>query len=77
MINKFVKLIPECEDWEAWYFNGMLIAEGHKVRVEDILDALANVLPNIFETIVISDEKAEYGFKNNLSDMIFTGYSKI
>lgn len=69
--HKFIKLYPECEDWEAWYMDGKLIAEGHSVRVEDILDAISNVFPNIIkESIEISDEKAEIGFTESLKDML-------
>lgn len=67
-INQFTKLLSS--DWEAWYLNGKLIAEGHSVRVENILDSLADILPNTYDAIQISDEKAEEGFKDNLEDMI-------
>ena len=69
--HEFVKLYPECGDWEAWYMDGKLIAEGHTVRVEDILDAISNVFPNIVnESIEISDERAEIGFTDDLKDML-------
>lgn len=69
--HKFVKLYPECGDWEAWYMDGKLIAEGHTVRVEDILDAISNVFPNMIKkSIEISDEKAEIGFTKDLKDML-------
>jgi len=67
IINQFTKLMSS--DWEAWYLNGKLIAEGHSVRVERILDILADILPNKYEAIQISDELAEEGFNDNLSDM--------
>ena len=72
IINEFTKLSPESGDWEAWYLNGKLIAEGHSVRVEDILDALSDILLNTYKTIEISDEKAEEGFEVNLEDMCIT-----
>jgi len=68
--HEFVRLSPECGDWEAWYLNGKLIAEGHHVRVTDILDALSNVFPNTYKCIEISDEKAEEGFTKDLKDML-------
>jgi len=68
--HKFVCLHPECGDWEAWYLDGKLIAEGHNVRVEDILDALTDILPNTYTSVEISDEKAEKGFTIDLKDMI-------
>lgn len=69
-MNNFVRLSPECGDWEAWYLNGKLIAEGHHVRVTDILDAVADIFPNTVETKYISDELAEMGFSKDLKDMI-------
>ena len=68
--HKFVKLYPECGDWEAWYMDGKLIAEGHTVRVEDILDAISNVFPNTYKSIGISDERAEEGFELELKNML-------
>lgn len=70
MIHELTRLSPECGDWEAWYLNGKLIAEGHSVRVADILDALADVFPNTYKFIEISDEKAEMGFTKELKDML-------
>lgn len=69
-VNKFIRLSPECGDWEAWYLNGKLIAEGHRVRVEDILDALNDIFPNTYNLIEISDEKAEIGFTEDLKSML-------
>lgn len=69
-MNEFTRVCPECGDWEAWYINGKLIAEGHRVRAEDLLDAIADVFPNTVKYIEISDRKAEMGFKENLEDMI-------
>jgi len=68
--HEFVKLYPECGDWEAWYMDGKLITEGHKVMVDEILDIISNVFPNTYESIEISDEKAEEGFTEDLKDML-------
>jgi len=68
--HEFVRLSPESGDWEAWYLNDKLIAEGHRVETEDILDAIADILPNTYESIEISDEKAEKGFTKELKDML-------
>jgi len=70
IINQFTKLMSS--DWEAWYMNGKLIAEGHIVRVESILDALTDIFPNTYDSIEISDEIAEEGFSENLEDMNIT-----
>lgn len=67
---EFVKVFPECCDWEGWYMNGKLIAEGHTVRVCNLLDAINDVFPNTYKSVYISDEKAEMGYKENLEDMI-------
>ena len=69
-MNNFVKIIPESEDWEAWYLNGKLIAEGHTVKASDLLDAVADIFPNNIEYVQIPDEIAEQGFDDNLEDML-------
>lgn len=68
--NKFTVLYPECGDWEAWYLNGKLIAEGHSVSAENLLHAISDIFPNTIENIEISDEKAECGFTKYLDGMI-------
>jgi len=68
--HKFVRLSPECGDWEAWYMDGKLIVEGHRARIDDFLDAIIDVFPNTHKSIEIPDEKAEEGFEVNLEDMI-------
>ncbi len=67
--HQFIKLIPESGDWEAWYLDGKLIAQGHKIKVKDILNAISHIFPNTYKTIEITDEKAEEGFSENLKDM--------
>jgi hypothetical protein len=67
---EFVNVHPKCGDWEGWYMNGKLIAEGHTVRVIDFLDAINDVFPNTYKLIEIDDEKAEIGYTENLDDMI-------
>lgn len=70
--NVFTRITPVSGDWEAWYLNGKLIAEGHTVNAWDLIDGIADVFPNEIQTIEISDEKAEIGFSENLSDMLNT-----
>lgn len=69
-MTKFTLVCPACGDWEALYMDGKLVAEGHSLRVMDVLDAIANVLPNKFIYKEISDERAEEGFSIDLNDMI-------
>ncbi len=66
---KFTRVSPDSGDWEAWYMDGKLIAEGHRVRVVDILNAINDVFTNKCEAFYIDDEKAEMGFTKELSDM--------
>ena len=69
-MTNFTLVCPECGDWEALYMDDMLIAEGHSLRVCDILDAISRVFPNKFEQKWISDDRAEEGFSGNLNDML-------
>lgn len=69
-MNNFAKVYPQSGDWEAWYLNGKLIAEGHKVTARDLLDALADILPNEIKSYEISDELAEQGFPKKLKDIL-------
>lgn len=67
---EFVNVSPECGDWEGWYMNGKLIAEGHSVSVDRFLEAIRDAFPNTCKLVEISDEKAEMGYTENLDDMI-------
>lgn len=69
-MKEFTLVRPECGDWEALYMDGKLIAEGHSLRVMDVLDAVSNVFPNRVSYKEVSDERAEEGFSENLSDMV-------
>lgn len=70
IVSRFTKVIPCLGDWEAWYLDGRLIAEGHSVRAEDILNALEDILPNKIEYIEISDSIAEMGFSKDLDNLL-------
>lgn len=50
--------------------DGKLIAEGHSVRIQDILDGISGVFPSTYKIIEISDEKAEEGFSENLEEVL-------
>ena len=68
--RQFVIVSPESGDWEALYMDGKLIAEGHSLRVIDVLDAIADVLLNEVSYDEISDERAENGFDKYLCNML-------
>lgn len=54
----FTFIASDCGDWEGLYANGKLIAEGHSVRAIDVLDAIADILPNRVERICVSEDVA-------------------
>lgn len=69
-MNEFVMVSCESGDWEGLYLNGKLVAEGHSVRLEDVLDAIADVFPNKYSYEEISDDFAEeHGWSDNLEGM--------
>lgn len=68
-MTTFTLVCPESGDWEALYMDGKLVADGHSLRVRDVLDAISSVLPNKFIYKEISDERAEKGFSSDLNDM--------
>ena len=67
---EFVTLASESGDWEALYMDGKLIAEGHSLRVAEVLDAISDRVPNKYQYMHVSDDKAEQGFTNNLAEML-------
>jgi len=60
---------PNCGDWEALYIDGKLFAEGHSLLARDIFDSLTDVFPNKYHCFEISDERAEEGFPEKISDL--------
>ena len=69
MKTKFTLVSCESGDWEALYINDKLAAEGHNIRVRDVIDSINGILPNEYNEIEISDEIAETGMTNNLNDL--------
>lgn len=69
MKTKFTLVRCESGDWEALYINDRLAAEGHNIRVRDVIDSINGILPNEYNEIEISDEIAETGMTNNLNDL--------
>ena len=68
-MTKFTFVSAECGDWQALYIDDKLAVEGHSVYAEDVLDAIADILPNKVERYEIADEVAEMGMPTNLSDI--------
>ena len=69
MKTKFTLVRCESGDWEALYINDKLAAEGHNIRVRDVIDSINGILPNEYNEIESSDEIAETGMTNNLNDL--------
>ena len=69
MKAKFTLVRCKSGDWEALYINDKLAAEGHNIRVRDVIDSINGILPNEYNEIEISDEIAETGMTNNLNDL--------
>lgn len=70
-MRHFLIVRPECGDWEALYMDGKLIAEGHSLRANDVLDAISSVFQNEVKYIEISDEEAECGMPMYSKDLSF------
>ena len=68
-MTKFTFVTSECGDWQALYIDGKLATEGHSIRARDLLDAIADILPNKVEMYEVSDKVAEDGMPTNLSDL--------
>lgn len=69
MKTKFTLINCESGDWEALYINDKLAAEGHSIRVRDVIDSISDILPNEYNEIEISDEIAEVGMPEKLSEL--------
>lgn len=69
MKTKFTLVSSESGDWEALYINDKLAAEGHNIRVGDVIDCINDILPNEYDEIEVSDEIAETGMPNDLSEL--------
>ena len=68
-MTKFTFVTAECGDWQALYIDGKLAVEGHSIRARDVLDAIADILPNKVERYEIANEVAEMGMPTSLSDL--------
>lgn len=68
-MTKFTFVTAECGDWQALYINNKLAVEGHSVNARDVLDAIADILPNKVERYEIRDEVAEMGMPTDLNEL--------
>lgn len=68
-MTKFTFVTAECGDWQALYVDRKLAAEGHRVDARDVLDAIADILPNSVERYEIANEVAEMGMPMDLNDI--------
>lgn len=68
-MTKFTFVTAECGDWQALYINNNLAVEGHSVSARDVLDAIADILPNKVERYEIRDEVAEMGMPTDLNEL--------
>ena len=69
MKTKFTIVTAECGDWQALYLNNKLAAEGHSLSIWDVLDCIADILPNEVKYMEIPDEVAERGMPMLLEDI--------
>ena len=68
-MTKFTFVTSECGDWQALYIDGRLAIEGHSISARDVLDAIADILPNKVERYEVSYRIAEDGMPANLSNL--------
>lgn len=66
---KFTIVHPEDYDWEAFYINGKLVKEGHRLDAYQVLECIEQALVCDIELIEISNEAAEMGMPVLLSDL--------
>ena len=69
MKTKLTLVSCESCDWEALYINDKLTAEGHSIKVRDFIDCINDILPNEYSKIEVSDEIAEIGMPEKLSEL--------
>lgn len=69
-VVNFTIATAEEGDWQALYTNGKLAAEGHEVRAIDVLDCIADILPNKVDHITVSQDIAEVGMPTYLDEIM-------
>lgn len=68
-MTKFTFVTAECGDWQSLYIDNKLATEGHSIRMSDVFDAIANILPNKVERYEVRNEIAEMGMPTDLNDL--------
>ena len=68
-VVNFIIATSEYGDWQGLYINGKLVAEGHEIRAIDVLDCIADILPNKVKYTDIPQEVAEMGMPMYLNDL--------
>ena len=68
-MTKFTFVTSESGDWQALYIDGKLAVDGHSVSARDVLDAIADILPNKVERYEIADRVAEIGMPTDLNEL--------
>jgi hypothetical protein len=66
---KFTLVRPESGDWEALYIDGKLAIESHSLSSFQVLKCVKKIFGCQFENVRISDETAEMGMPELLSDL--------
>lgn len=68
-ITNFTIATAEEGDWQALYTNGKLAAEAHELRAIDVLDCIADILPNKVSYLEVPQDIAEMGMPKYLDDL--------
>lgn len=68
METNFTFVNSEDGDWQALYINGKLAVEGHTIKTRDVLDCIADILPNKVVSFEIPQDIAEMGMPMHLDD---------
>lgn len=66
---KFTLVRPDSGDWEALYIDGKLTKESHSLSAFTVLKCVKKIFGCEFESVRISDEVAEAGMPELLSDL--------
>lgn len=66
----FTFVTSESGDWKALYINDKLVVEGHEVTAKDVLDCIADILPNKVICLEIPQDIADIGMPEYLIDLI-------
>lgn len=66
---KFTLVRPESGDWEALYIDGKLAIESHSLSAFQVLKCVKKIFGCQFDNIRISDETAEMGMPELLSEL--------